>query len=85
MSYRISRPYWKPVNSSELKVLRQKLSLTQIQFSKWYGVDLSSLRNWEQGRAEPTSVTDLYLRKIVLDSKAIDRLIVAAKKHADSA
>ncbi len=83
MSRRISRPYWKPVDSQELKALRNKLSLTQIQFSEWYGMDLTSLRNWEQGRAKPTSTTDLYLRMIALDSKAIDKLIMSAKKHSD--
>jgi putative transcriptional regulator len=38
---------------SRVKLLRVRLRLTQDQFSKRYGIPLTTLRDWEQYRSEP--------------------------------
>jgi putative transcriptional regulator len=42
------------VDAQSIKVLRAKAGLTQEKFAALIQVDLSTLRNWEQGRREPT-------------------------------
>lgn len=39
----------------ELKELRRKLDLTQVQLAKLIGVDVKTIQNWESGRKIPRS------------------------------
>jgi putative transcriptional regulator len=50
--------------SLELKAVRQRLGLSQQDFAERYGVPLSALRNWEQGRRKPDTVANLLLHLI---------------------
>ena len=43
------------------KMLRQALGLTQEEFSAAYRIPLGTLRDWEQGAAEPDSCARAYL------------------------
>jgi putative transcriptional regulator len=49
----------KPV--SYVKRLRMHLHLTQEQFSKRYGIPLSTLRDWEQCRTAPDQAAQSYI------------------------
>lgn len=49
---------------SPAKRVRMKLHLTQEQFAKRYGIPLSTLRDWEQYRAEPDQATQSYIKVI---------------------
>lgn len=44
---------WRVPIREMIKLLRKELSLTQAQFAEIYQLDLSSLKNWEQGRSVP--------------------------------
>lgn len=48
----------------ELKELRQKLDLTQVQLAKLIGVDVKTIQNWEAGRKIPRS-KDGILRSLL--------------------
>lgn len=48
----------------ELKELRQKLDLTQVQLAKLIGVDVKTIQNWESGRKIPRS-KDGILRSLI--------------------
>ncbi len=43
------------------KLLREKKGLTQVECATALDISVKTLRNWEQGRAEPPA----YIRKIV--------------------
>lgn len=38
---------------SRVKRLRIRLRLTQEEFAKRYGIPMTALRDWEQGRSQP--------------------------------
>lgn len=47
-----------------IKVIRRALQLTQEEFSVRYRIPLGTLRDWEQGAAEPDSCARAYLAVI---------------------
>lgn len=47
-----------------IKELRQRLSMTQDQFSETYHIPLPALRNWEQSRRVPDPAAQAYLATI---------------------
>ena len=53
------------------KALRRALGLTQEDFAARYQIPLGTLRDWEQGRAEPDQPARAYLRAIAGDPEAV--------------
>ena len=49
---------------ARVKLVRVRLGLTQEQFSKRYGIPLTTLRDWEQYRSEPDRASQSYIRAI---------------------
>ena len=47
-----------------MKEIRKKTGLTQEKFSQLIDVNLGTLRNWEQGRREPTGPAKALLKAI---------------------
>ncbi|MCM2475651.1 helix-turn-helix domain-containing protein [Rhizobium sp. CG5] len=54
-----------------VKIIRRALGLTQEAFSERYEIPLGTLRDWEQGRAEPDAPTRAYLKVIAVNPEAI--------------
>ncbi len=50
--------------SADAKLIREKLGLSQSEFSRHYGIPLDTLQNWEQRRARPDRTASAYLRAI---------------------
>lgn len=69
------RPRWKAPTEKEIKDLRNSLGLTQSQFAEQYGLDLTSLRKWEQGQGSPEQVTCLYLKMIEKSPEIVTELV----------
>ena len=46
------------------KLIRQKLNMSQREFSNAFGIPLSTLQNWEQGRRKLDGTSLSYLRTI---------------------
>ena len=44
------------VDAISIKALRAKVGLSQPKFAALLNVDIGTLRNWEQGRREPTGL-----------------------------
>ena len=59
------------VDAVEVKAIRKETGLSQPQFAKVLHVDVSTLRNWEQGRREPTGPAKALLRAIKNDPKHV--------------
>ena len=57
------------------KTLRRVLRLTQEEFSARFQIPLGTLRDWEQGRAEPDQTARAYLRAIAGDAAAVQRAL----------
>src|SRR6185312_2421935 len=59
------------------KTLRRALGLTQEEFASRFQIPPGTLRNWEQGRAEPDQTARTYLRAIAGDAAAVQRALRA--------
>ena len=62
----------------DLKVLRQRLGLSQAEFARRYGFAVSSIRNWEQGCRQPKGPTRLLLRVIDREPEVVHRALAVA-------
>src|SRR5258708_29832196 len=59
------------VDAQSIKVLRARAGVTQEKFAALIQVDLSTLRNWEQRRREPTRPAKALIRAITNDPKHV--------------
>jgi putative transcriptional regulator len=73
-----------PLNDADLKrmkrtpqakIIRRALELTQEEFAARYHIPLGTLRDWEQGRAEPDQPTRAYLTLIARDAEHVNRIL----------
>ncbi|HBL86977.1 MAG TPA: transcriptional regulator, partial [Alcanivorax sp.] len=55
----------------------QATGLTQAKFAKMIDVQLATLRNWEQGRREPTGPAKALLRAIQKDPQHVLRALAS--------
>ncbi len=65
------------VNSTSVKKLRSKLGLSQPKFAALLHVDVGTLRNWEQGRREPTGPAKALLTAISRDPEHVLKALAA--------
>ncbi len=49
-------------NPLEVKQVRRKLHVSQVQFAHLMGVSAATLRNWEQGRTRPEGAARALLK-----------------------
>ncbi len=61
----------------QTKIIRRALELTQEEFAARFQIPLGTLRDWEQGRAEPDQPTRAYLKIIARDPDRVNRLLNA--------
>lgn len=66
------------VAPTNIKALRTQTRLSQPDFAALLGVEVSTLRNWEQGRREPTGPAKALLRAIRNDPKNVLRALADA-------
>lgn len=55
------------VDAVKVKDIRKATGLTQVKFAAMIDVQIGTLRNWEQGRREPTGPAKALLRAIHKD------------------
>lgn len=61
--------------------LRRALGLTQQQFAARFQIPLGTLRDWEQGRAQPDQTARAYLKAIAGDAAAVHRALQAESRE----
>ena len=49
-------------NPLEVKAIRERLDISQMQFAHLIGVSAATLRNWEQGRTYPEGAARALLK-----------------------
>ena len=59
----------RPINVREV---RERTNLSQEAFSVRYGLDLATLRNWEQGRSQPDAAAIALLWTIARNPRAVE-------------
>jgi putative transcriptional regulator len=57
----------------QAKIIRRALELTQEEFAARYHIPLGTLRDWEQGRADPAEPARAYLTLIARDPDRVNR------------
>jgi putative transcriptional regulator len=62
----------------DVKAMRRKMGMTQESFALRYGLTLSRLRDWEQGRSAPDGAVRAYLKVIEKEPEAVERALTAA-------
>ncbi len=65
------------VDSLVVKEIRALTHLSQPKFAQILDVDVGTLRNWEQGRREPTGPAQALLRAIKNNPQAVLKALVA--------
>jgi putative transcriptional regulator len=63
---------------SPVKVLRQRLGMTQVEFAEAFGLPISTLRDWEQRRTTPDAPARALLRAIEREPETMRRLLAHA-------
>ena len=61
--------------TSRAKIIRRALRLTQEEFAAQFQIPLGTLRDWEQGVAEPDQAARAYLRVIASDPDAVRKAL----------
>jgi putative transcriptional regulator len=59
----------------QARVIRRALALTQEEFAARYHIPIGTLRDWEQGRAEPDQPTKAYLTLIARDPERVHHML----------
>jgi putative transcriptional regulator len=69
-----SREFW---DAAKVKEIRAITGLSQPKFARLLHVDVGTLRNWEQGRREPTGPAQALLRAIKNNPQAVLKALAA--------
>ncbi|MDR1009533.1 MAG: type II toxin-antitoxin system MqsA family antitoxin [Opitutaceae bacterium] len=59
------------IEPDSVAAIRAKLRLSQTEFSNAFGISCATLRNWEQGRRQPTGPARALLRVAQRHPKAV--------------
>lgn len=62
----------------DVRAIREALGLSQESFAHRFGLDLSTVRNWEQKRSRPDTAARVLLRTIEKEPDAVTRALTAA-------
>ncbi len=60
-----------------VRIIRRALGLSQEAFATRFQIPLGTLRDWEQGKAQPDQSARAYLRAIAGDAAAVQRALQA--------
>lgn len=58
--------------SESIKILRNKMLLTQTEFAEKLGVSFASVNRWENGGYEPTMKVKRELMKLMKEYKVVE-------------
>jgi putative transcriptional regulator len=64
------------------KIIRRALGLTQEEFAQRFQIPLGTLRDWEQGVAEPDQAARAYLKVIAVNPEAVRKALKVRPRPA---
>jgi DNA-binding transcriptional regulator YiaG len=62
----------------DAKSVREQTGLSQEQFATTFGLDVATVRNWEQGRSSPDTAARVLLAVIEKEPEAVKRALLAS-------
>lgn len=71
-----------PPGAVDVRAIRKKTGLSQPAFAARFGFALASLRDWEQGRRQPTPAARTLLRVIAYDPETVLKALRTRKVAA---
>jgi len=80
----LSNPDNRPLTEADMKrmkrkprakIIRRALGLSQEDFAARYHIPIGTLRDWEQGRAEPDQAARAYLTVIAREPEAVRKAL----------
>jgi len=63
------------VATIDVKAVRSKTKLSQDKFAATYHLPVGTLRDWEQGRAQPDRSASTLLRMIDVDPAGVQKIL----------
>jgi DNA-binding transcriptional regulator YiaG len=72
----VAKAYGAPTRV-DVKAIREMLEMPQEQSAPEFGLELATLRNWEQGRSEPDTAARNLLVTIAHDPNAVRHALVS--------
>ena len=66
----VATPYGAP-DKIDIKMIREAMGLSQDEFALEFGLEVSTLRNWEQGRSEPDTAARNFLVTVAENPEAV--------------
>lgn len=72
----VAKPYGPPPKV-DVKAIREMMEMSQEQFALEFGLELATVRNWEQGRSEPDTAARNFLVTIAHDPNAVRHALVS--------
>ncbi len=63
-----------------IRAIRRKLGMSQAKFAEAYDFKLATLRDWEQGRAQPGQALCAYLKVIASKPKIVRKVLEPASR-----
>jgi putative transcriptional regulator len=64
----------------QAKIIRRALGLNQEDFAARYHIPLGTLRDWEQGRAEPDQAARAYLKVIAREPETVREALKPSRR-----
>jgi putative transcriptional regulator len=61
----------------DVRAIREKISLSQNEFAKLFGLSKRTLEHWEHGRRVPSGPARAFLTVIARESDAVRRALLA--------
>ena len=59
----------------DVKAIRQRMNLSQVEFATRYGFSIDSVQNWEQGRRFPDGAARVLLKVIECRPDAVEEAL----------
>jgi putative transcriptional regulator len=59
----------------DVAAIRKKTGLSQSEFAQRFGLDVSAVRDWEQGRRMPERAAQILLRVIESNPGAVEKVV----------
>lgn len=73
--YRGASKGYKIHTAQDIKAIRQRTRMTQPAFARAFGLEVATLRDWEQGRRQPERSAQVLLALIGKEPETVQRLL----------
>lgn len=73
--YRGTSKGYRVHTAQDIKAIRQRTRMTQPAFARAFGLEVATLRDWEQGRRQPERPAQVLLALIGREPETVQRLL----------